>query len=115
MGIAGGLVVQDGVTVEKGPPATVLPAEPYVPSLVQQGGIGQVLGKSPVTGLLSGCHQPAGVEDAGNARMCLEAFGEFELVEAEFRQYLQVYPRVGLVGPFAVGRETISPLSSASR
>src|SRR3546814_14251035 len=50
------LVVQHRVAVEEGAAAAVLADQAQLAALVEQGGVGQVLGEAPVAGLFAGDH-----------------------------------------------------------
>ena len=94
--------MQYGMAVKEGASSTVLTAEAYVSTLVEQRGIGQVLRKAPVTGLFPGCHESARFEGAADTGMGLEAVRQFELVHAEFGEQFPVHAGVRFVTPVMV-------------
>ncbi len=73
--VVGLLVVQDRVAVGERTATDVLADQAQCVAFVEQGGVGQVLGKAPVARDLAGGHLAAVVIDLGHARVQLHVFG----------------------------------------
>ena len=115
------LIVDDCVAVEERAAARILADEAQVVAVVDQRGVGEVLGEAPVHRLLAGGHLRAVVVDLGDARMRGDAgrqhddlaveLGELFARDAGLDRFAEI--RVQMPGP--VDRELVPEIGIEAR